>query len=246
MSNILELKNVSVSYKRGKERTIILKDINLKLKRGECLVVLGGSGCGKSTLLCTIAGLLETDSGQVIQKSSEVNGLQISMIFQNYGLFPWKTVKNNMILPLKLKKQKVDEKSVLEIAKKLKIDQLLNKYPNQLSGGQKQRVAIGRAILCDVDILLLDEPFSALDPIIHTDLQRELKQIMEERNISSILVTHNIDEALFWGNRIAVFDAKGGQISRIFAVDEVDKKSMKKLIMESYIENKNKKTTVSA
>ncbi len=241
MNNILELNNVSVSYKHGKERMTILRDINLKLKKGECLVVLGRSGCGKSTLLNTIAGLVKTDSGEIIYNSSMP---QVSMIFQNYGLFPWKTVKNNMTLPLKIKRQKVDEEKILELARKLKIEQLLEKYPNELSGGQKQRVAIGRAILCDVEILLLDEPFSALDPIIRANLQQELKNSMKEKNISSVLVTHNIDEALFWGNRIAVFDAEGGRINQIFSVDEVNKNSMKKIIMESYVENKNKKITV--
>lgn len=241
MNNILELNDVSVSYKHGKERMTILRDINLKLKKGECLVVLGRSGCGKSTLLNTIAGLVKTDSGEIIYNSSMP---QVSMIFQNYGLFPWKTVKNNMTLPLKIKRQKVDEEKILELARKLKIEQLLEKYPNELSGGQKQRVAIGRAILCDVEILLLDEPFSALDPIIRANLQQELKNSMKEKNISSVLVTHNIDEALFWGNRIAVFDAEGGRINQIFSVDEVNKNSMKKIIMESYVENKNKKITV--
>jgi ABC-type transporter, ATP-binding protein (ATPase) len=241
MNNILELNDVSVSYKHGKERMTILRDINLKLKKGECLVVLGRSGCGKSTLLNTIAGLVKTDSGEIIYNSSMP---QVSMIFQNYGLFPWKTVKNNMTLPLKIKRQKVDEEKILELARKLKIEQLLKKYPNELSGGQKQRVAIGRAILCDVEILLLDEPFSALDPIIRANLQQELKNSMKEKNISSVLVTHNIDEALFWGNRIAVFDAEGGRINQIFSVDEVNKNSMKKIIMESYVENKNKKITV--
>ncbi|MCR5755051.1 MAG: ATP-binding cassette domain-containing protein [Acetatifactor sp.] len=246
MNNILELNNVSVSYKHGKERTTILKDINLKLKKGECLVVLGGSGCGKSTLLNTIAGLVKADSGEVIHNHLQETEPRVSMIFQNYGLFPWKTVRNNLVLPLKLKRQKVDEEKIIEVAQKLKIEKLLDKYPNQLSGGQKQRVAIGRAILCDVDILLLDEPFSALDPVIRANLQRELKNNMKENNISSVLVTHNIDEALFWGNRIAVFDAEGGRINRIFAVDEVNKNSMKKMIMESYVKNENKKTTVLA
>lgn len=244
MNSILELNNVSVSCKHGNERTTILRDINLKLKKGECLVVLGGSGCGKSTLLNTIAGLVETDSGEILHNYSQETKPRISMIFQNYGLFPWKTVKNNIILPLKIKGQKVDEEKLIEIARKLKIEQLLDKYPNQLSGGQKQRVAIGRAFLCDVDILLLDEPFSALDPVISVNLQHELRKNMKEKNISSVLVTHNIDEALFWGNRIAVFDAKGGRINRIFAVDEMNRNCMKKIIMESYAENK--KTTFPA
>ena len=211
---MLQLQDISVVYKDNKQEFFALKDINLEIEKGRCLAVLGKSGCGKSTLLSIMAGLKKPSEGVVLYKGNALTKPteDISVIFQHYELFPWETVRQNLLLPLKLKKQSVDEAYFMQLIQRLGLENQLNKYPAQLSGGQKQRVSIGRAILSQTKLLLMDEPFSALDPKTREEVQVYLKELLMEQKITTVLVTHSIDEAITWGDNIAVFDPGGARI----------------------------------
>ncbi len=231
---MLQLKDITMVYKENRQEFCALKNINLNVETGHCLAVLGKSGCGKSTLLNIMAGLKRPSGGSVIYQGREMKkpAPDISMIFQNYGLFPWKTVKENLLLPLKLKRQKPDKEMFDELVERLGLENQLKKYPVQLSGGQKQRVAIGRAILSETRLLLMDEPFSALDPGTREDVQVHLKSLLAEKNMTTVLVTHNIDEAISWGDEIAIFDRNGGTIAGILDNRSAPAKEMKTLVTE--------------
>ena len=211
---MLQLQDISVVYKDNKQEFFALKDINLEIEKGRCLAVLGKSGCGKSTLLSIMAGLKKPSEGVVLYKGNALTKPteDISVIFQHYELFPWETVRQNLLLPLKLKKQSVDEAYFMQLIQRLGLENQLNKYPAQLSGGQKQRVSIGRAILSQTKLMLMDEPFSALDPKTREEVQVYLKELLMEQKITTVLVTHSIDEAITWGDNIAVFDPGGARI----------------------------------
>jgi NitT/TauT family transport system ATP-binding protein len=186
------------------------------VKRKEFLSVLGPSGCGKTTLLRCIGGF-ETYSGRILVNGREKTspGIDCIMVFQDFNqLFPWKTVEKNMQYPLKQQGIK-DKKTLEEITKKylgkVNLDGIQKKYPHQLSGGMKQRVAIAKALALKPQIVLMDEPFAALDAITRNKLQAELQKISEAEDCTFIFITHNIQEALVLGTRVIVL-ARGGQI----------------------------------
>lgn len=210
---MLQVKDVALAY----DDEVVLENINLSIEEGKCLVILGPSGCGKTTLLHLMAGLKRPSRGVIEYQGETVVGAvrEISMIFQGYGLFPWKTVRQNLILPYKLRKEKVNEDELAKVVEELGLKKHLSKYPSQLSGGQKQRVAIGRAMLNNAKIILMDEPFSALDMEIKKKLQTRLQTVFAGRSITVVLVTHSMEEALVWGDRIAVFGKNGVSLDRI-------------------------------
>ncbi len=211
---MLELENVEKDYGQGNETFRVLRNINLKVPTGECLAIVGKSGCGKTTLLNIMAGLIEPSSGIVRLGRREIHkpNPDIAVVFQQYGLFPWKTVRKNLALPLQLKHQRNRYGEVDEMLEKLELTEQADKYICQLSGGQRQRVAIGRALLCGKKVLLMDEPFSALDPVSREQLQKSIKQLFQEKQITSVVVTHSISEAIFLGDKIAVFSKKEKEI----------------------------------
>lgn len=222
---MLNIKDLSMVY--GDE--VVLDKINLSVKKGECLVVLGPSGCGKTTLLHLMAGIKQPSDGVVEYQGKRVLQpiREISIIFQGYGLFPWKTVKENMILPYKIRREKVKKEELTDVVEELGLEKHLKKYPSQLSGGQKQRVAIGRAMLNNAKVILMDEPFSALDMETKKNLQASLKQLFKTKNITVIMVTHSVEEALFWGDQIAVFKKEGRGFEKVVQnkyKDELSKK----------------------
>ena len=203
---MLEVKNLYVSYG---ERDI-LKNISFSLSKGETLSIIGPSGCGKSTLLLSIANLKENTSGNISNEFKDTN-----LILQSNGLFPWKTIRENIQLGLIIKgisKDKI-EKSTEKIASNLNIEHILDKYPSEVSGGEKQRAALARALVLDSDLLLMDEPSSALDSINKENFQNILCKIQKEYNMSYIIVTHNIEEAVILGKRIAIMI--DGEIKKI-------------------------------
>lgn len=194
---MLEIKNINVSY--GERH--ILKNISFALTKGETLSIIGPSGCGKSTLLLSIANLKEYNSGKILNGFKDTN-----LILQSNGLFPWKTIKENIKLGLLVRNvPKEDiEKHIKKIVKELNIEHILNKYPSEVSGGEKQRAAVARALVLSSELLLMDEPSSALDSINKENFQNLLCKIQKEYNMSYIIVTHNIEEAVLLGKRIAV------------------------------------------
>lgn len=186
-----------------------LLDINLEINRGERLVIIGPSGCGKSTLLLLLAGLLPPTRGQIRLGDRALSGPrpEISLILQDCGLLPWKTVYDNAALGLtirSLKKDRIRER-ILPLLSFLGLKEHLGKYPSQLSGGQRQRVAFARSLATQPEYLLLDEPFSALDALTREMLQDNLLDLANSYGFTLILVTHNIEEAVYLGEKIAIF-----------------------------------------
>lgn len=210
---MLEIKNISVNYKQGKGYINVLKDISLSVNKGECLSIVGVSGCGKTTLLNVIGGVIQPASGEVVFDGKPITQYKndIAVVSQDYGLFPWETVRKNIMLPLKLKKEKDRDKRTNYMLEKLGLEHVKNSYPSQLSGGQKQRTAIARGLLSEPILILLDEPFTALDPMMREKLYLSLYSYFKQNNIMVIIVTHNIQEAVYFGDKILVLPSEDGQ-----------------------------------
>ena len=219
----VKLTNVKKVYDK---KVVAVHDFNLDIKDKEFVVFVGPSGCGKSTTLRMIAGLEEISEGTVEIDGVVVNDLQpkdrdIAMVFQNYALYPHLTVFENMAFSLRLKKVPNDEvfRRVTEAAKVLGITEYLTRKPRALSGGQRQRVAIGRAMVRDSKVFLMDEPLSNLDAKLRVQLRNELKKMQKDFGITTIYVTHDQEEALTLSDRIAVFNK--GVIEQIGTPNEV-------------------------
>lgn len=194
-------------------KTLILKKINLSVKKGEFVVLVGPSGCGKSTLLRSIAGLEEITGGEINIAGKVVNTLppaerDIAMVFQDYALYPHMTVRQNLSFGLKMRKvnQETIDKEVDQAAKMLDIDHLLDRKPSQMSGGQRQRVAIGRAIVRHASLFLFDEPLSNLDAKLRSQTRIELAALTDKIGATSIYVTHDQVEAMTLADKIVVLD----------------------------------------
>lgn len=220
----LAIELVEVTKKFG-ENTVLF-DINLDILRGEFFVLLGPSGCGKSTMLKIISGLEDATEGEVYINDRLVNYVvpkerDVAMVFQNYALYPHMTVERNIGYPLKMRRvAKTDiREKVIEVARLLEIDDLLEKYPEQLSGGQRQRVALGRAIIRDPIAFLFDEPLSNLDALLRVQMRDELLNLHRRIRKTTIYVTHDQVEAMMMADRIVVL--KGGVIQQIGKPREV-------------------------
>jgi len=205
----LKLTNVSKSFGKTK----VLENFSLELADGEFMVLLGPSGCGKSTCLRLIAGLEELDGGEIYLGTRKVNNLKpkdrnVAMVFQNYSLYPHMTVAKNLAFPLSVAGVKKDtiRLRVEETAKLIRLVDYLKHKPGQLSGGQRQRVALGRAIIRNPDLFLLDEPLSNLDADLRIKMRKEIVKIQKRMNCTAVYVTHDQTEALTMGDRIALLD----------------------------------------
>lgn len=216
------LENVSFAYPQNqlnlpnnktKEPSPCLSKLNLEISPGERWVIIGPSGCGKSTLLLLLAGLLKPTQGQIWLENGILENPhpEISLILQDYGLFPWKTVSENAALGLIISglKQAKAQEIVLPILTILGLNEHLYKYPAQLSGGQRQRVAIARSLATEPRYLLLDEPFSALDTLTREQLQDSLLNLASKYNFTMVMVTHNIEEAVYLGQKIVILSSSG-------------------------------------
>ncbi|MGL5414808.1 MAG: ABC transporter ATP-binding protein [Clostridium sp.] len=213
----LSLKNI---FKIYSENVVAVDDFNLEIKDKEFIVFVGPSGCGKSTTLRMIAGLEEISRGELYIGDRLVNNIEpkdrdIAMVFQNYALYPHMTVYENMEFALKLKKEPKEERKqkVIEAAKILDIENLLNRKPKALSGGQRQRVALGRAIVREPKVFLMDEPLSNLDAKLRVQMRTEISKLYKELKTTFIYVTHDQTEAMTMGTRIVVM--KGGIIQQV-------------------------------
>lgn len=226
MSNshtLLSVESLFKSFPGLNEPKKVLTDVSFSLSSWDSLAIMGPSGCGKTTLLLIIAGLLSASGGFIKIDGEPVNGptKKIGLVLQEYGLFPWKTVGANILLGARLQKMAVPEKRVSELKNVLGIEGLDHLYPHQLSGGQRQRVALARALLLRPSLLLLDEPFAAIDAITRERLQDRLLTVFGQRQFSFIIVTHNIEEAIFLGKRILILDNRASGISTIVDNPEV-------------------------
>ena len=200
----------------------VLSDINLEVAQGEFLSVIGVSGCGKSTLIRIIGGLEHASSGTVKVHGAEVTRptRKIGFVFQDHRLLPWLTARDNIKLALS-KKDLNQNEIAAKYLKLVGLEQFAEAYPSQLSGGMAQRVAIARALANRPDVLLLDEPFGALDAMTRINMQQELRKIWQAERITMILITHDIDEAVFLGQRVVVMSSRPGKIKDIIEVDDV-------------------------
>lgn len=205
----LEIKNITKIY----NKKLVLNNINFKVKNGEFLSILGPSGCGKTTLLKILIGIEEPTSGHIFKDQNEITNLDPSkrgmgMVFQNYALFPNMTVLENVMyaLNLKLKNKKLAKEESLKMLRVVNMEEHLNKYPHELSGGQQQRVAIARTLSLKPDIILFDEPMSALDADNRLGLRKELKEIQKKFKTTMIYITHDQEEAFSLSDRVMVMN----------------------------------------
>lgn len=214
---LLELKDVSKSFAKieNDEVTHALHNISLSMQGGEFISMVGPSGCGKSTILRLVAGLIKPTLGQVTVNGKEIEGPspERGMVFQKPTLFPWLTVEKNVGFSLKmLGKLKGNEDRVEKMLKTIGLEEFRQDYPAQLSGGMAQRVALVRSLISEPEILLLDEPLGALDAFTRMNMQDVILEMWQERKQLAIMVTHDVDEAIYMGTRVIVMDANPGRI----------------------------------
>jgi ABC-type nitrate/sulfonate/bicarbonate transport system ATPase subunit len=226
----IRLENISISFK---EAGVVLDDISLYVREGEFVSIIGPSGSGKSTIFQCIGGLLQPEKGELFLDHRKINGERgnIAYMPQQNSLFPWRTVLDNVLLGQELF-QKPDKQEALEWLRKVNLSDYQDAYPHQLSGGMNQRVAFLRALLSLQSVLLLDEPFSALDEFTRFDMQKWLLSIWEEKQKSVLFITHNIEEALFLSDRVYILSPRPANIIREVSVPFKRPRS-DQLLMES-------------
>jgi len=221
----LSSRNLDVVYRNLKTNTevVALHNINLDIIEGEFICIVGPSGCGKTTFLNTVAGLIKPSRGQILLDNQEITGpgADRSMVFQTPSLFPWRTVIKNVLYGLEIQKRLTDEtkKMAYQYIEMVGLKGFENYYPHELSGGMQQRVNLARALTVNPSLLLLDEPFSALDAQTREFMQAELLRIWSETQKTSIFITHQIDEAVFLADRVFVFGARPGRVVEVIDVD---------------------------
>lgn len=221
----LSIKNVSriFSKKEDGTGTEALRNVSFDVKDGEFICLLGPSGCGKTTLLRIIAGLEILTSGEITLNGTPITGPdpKRGMVFQQYSLFPWRTVIDNISFGLEMQGVKKTEarNQVEKYINLVGLEQFKNSYPYELSGGMQQRAAIARALANEPEVLLMDEPFGALDAQTRNILQDELLKIWEQRHVTVLFVTHSVDEAVFLSDRIVVMTSRPGRLREIVNVE---------------------------
>ena len=221
MGKTLSIQNVNKSFTVDGQKVDVLKDINLEVQEGEFIAIVGHSGCGKSTLLKIIAGLEKNDTGLVTVDGKEVKGpgMDRGMIFQEHRLFPWMSIEKNVQLGLKGLSKEEKTKLSDQYLELVKLSEFKKAYPSQLSGGMSQRAAIARSLVSQPEVLLLDEPFGALDALTKIELQEELLKIRERFHNTMLMVTHDIEEAVYLADRIVVMSARPGRIKDVIKVE---------------------------
>jgi NitT/TauT family transport system ATP-binding protein len=212
---IVQLENVSKQYGSGASALLALDHVSLTVRQGEFVCLLGASGCGKSTLLSLVAGLDKISGGTL-----DIGGRHVSLMFQEAALFPWLSVAGNVELPLRLQgvgkaERKKRAQELLEI---VRLRGFSDKRPHELSGGMRQRVALARALAQNADILLMDEPFGALDAMTRDILHDELERIWREQELTVLFVTHNVREAVRLGDRVVLLSSRPGRVIEDFAI----------------------------
>ncbi len=209
---MLQVKDISISF--GKN--LILDQISFDLPKGEILAIMGESGSGKSTLLNLISGVIKASSGEILFQNKAVDSYIKAYVPQNLGLLPWKKVRDNIFLVKKINQSLgISENEADEIIRELGIEKLLDRYPAELSGGQRQRVALARLFVSQPDILLMDEPFSALDTFTAEVSRNLFLDLWKKRKTTSIITTHNLEDAIQLGRHILIISSSPGRVSKI-------------------------------
>jgi NitT/TauT family transport system ATP-binding protein len=220
----LEIRDLNQSFVRDDgSRLVVLEHLTFDVKDKEFVCILGSSGCGKTTLLRLIAGLDAAEAGSIILDGEEIKGAspKVGMVFQEYSLFPWRTVIDNIAFGLEMKGIRKDERYQIagQYLDLVNLSQFRDSYPSELSGGMRQRVAVARALALDPVLLLMDEPFGALDAQTRNMLQTELLAIWEKTKKTIVFITHSVDEAVFMADRIIVLSPRPGTICTILPID---------------------------
>ena len=219
---LLKIENVNRVYENKETTTQVLHDINLEVRRGEFISIIGSSGCGKTTLLRLIAGLDRPQSGTLFLEGEKITGTspKRGYVFQQGGLFEWLTVEQNIAAGLKARHIYREKKHrIREFIEMVGLQGFEKVYPHQISGGMAQRVAIARTLINDPELILLDEPMGALDNFTRAALQDKILEIRKKHNTTMILVTHDIDEALYLSDRIVIMTPRPGCIREVIDVD---------------------------
>lgn len=227
---MLETKQLTQIFQHGDSERTVLNQIDLRIHKREFVCVIGPSGCGKSTLSRVVAGLDDYHSGEVLVEGQKIKGpsSERGMVFQGYTLFPWKTVRENVMFGPLMKgiSQTRAEEMAREWINIIGLEKYENQFPHELSGGMKQRVAIARALVNEPKILLMDEPFGALDPYTRQKMQKHLMDLWQNIDITILFVTHDMDEAILLADRIVALKANPGEVKEIIEVDLPRPRSM--------------------
>lgn len=244
LSPKVQIKAVEKIYEGRNGQTVALNGVDLDIYDNEFICVVGPSGCGKSTLLNIIAGLHEPTAGEVLVDGVKVEGTGVDrgVVFQQYALFPWLTVKKNVEFGLKLKKDLTPaqrEEIAMKYIKMVGLEKFVNAYPKELSGGMKQRVAIARAYAVNPSLLLMDEPFGALDAQTRTQLQTELLKTWEEEKKTCFFITHDVEEAILLASRVVVMSARPGRIKEVIDIDIPYPRTQETKMLPRFTELKN-------
>jgi NitT/TauT family transport system ATP-binding protein len=240
---IIRIENVSMEYQRGPEIVRALGGLSLDVREGEILCIVGSSGCGKSTLLNLIAGFHKPTDGRILLRDVPITGVdtRCGMIFQEYALFPWKTVQQNVEFGLKMRRVAADERreTASRFIKLVGLEGFEKAYPMELSGGMRQRAALARSLANDPEILLMDEPFAAVDAMTRQLLQEQLIDIVAKTRKTVMFVTHSIDEALILADRITVFSSRPGRVKVALENDLPKPRNASAQLTPRYLELKN-------
>ena len=244
LESLISAKNVHISYSEGKNKFTAVQDVSFAVKPGEKFVIIGPSGCGKSTLLKAIAGFQSISSGELLMagKRTSVPCPDRIVVFQDFEqLLPWQTVVQNVVYALETTGKAVGKAAIAEAVRYLDlvgVSAAVNKYPHQLSGGMKQRVAIARALAVKPQVLLMDEPFGALDALTRTQLQYELNTIWQNTGLTIILITHSIQEAVYLGHQVLVMTPGPGTVKEIVDTAEINDINTNKFVeVAAYLES---------
>ena len=239
----LKIDNVRKVFSTRNGEMVALNGVNLDIYENEFICVVGPSGCGKSTLLNIIAGLTDATSGTVYCNGKAVSGTGTDrgVVFQQYALFPWLTVKKNVMFALEMKgvKGKQAQDLAMQYLAKVDLEKFADHYPKELSGGMKQRVAIARAYAADPEVLLMDEPFGALDAQTRTQLQSELLETWERDQKTCFFITHDVDEAIILAQRVIIMSARPGRIKDIVDIDIPYPRTQEPKMTPRFLELKN-------
>jgi NitT/TauT family transport system ATP-binding protein len=219
----IQLRGVSKAFRVGRESLLALDSIDLDVRDGEFLTLVGPSGCGKSTLLDLVSGLTTPTGGEILLDGRPVTGpgLDRGVVFQQYALFPWRTALANVAFGLETKRLPRRQRlaRAREVLDLVGLSAFADRYPHQLSGGMKQRVAIARSLAYEPEVLLMDEPYAALDAQTREALQDQLLDIWRRTGTTIVFITHSIEEAIYLGQRVAVMTSRPGRIKEVVEID---------------------------
>ena len=239
----VQIKGVEKIYEGRNGKTVALNGVDMDIYDNEFICVVGPSGCGKSTLLNIIAGLHEPTAGEVLVDGVKVEGTGVDrgVVFQQYALFPWLTVKKNVEFGLRIKKLPPEEQeaTAMKYIKMVGLEKFVNAYPKELSGGMKQRVAIARAYAAEPEVLLMDEPFGALDAQTRTQLQSELLETWERDRKTCFFITHDVDEAIILAQKVIIMSARPGRIKEIVDITIPYPRTQETKMSPEFLELKN-------